>query len=411
MSPNSAWNIAYSAALDFSKRPRKAEFITEHWKKYPEEERRRAYRLFQAWLRGRGLSQHIFPQLMKRPPRTKLRVLLELACSEMLVTEQERHPAIVSHTVDFAKARFSQREAGLCNAVLRRAGPLLIDPPLLSSHPHWLSERWHKQFGSVATDALMQWNQQLPVTYLRWSSTKQPQPDFLITTKWPNFYQFPEENRRDVIALLDAGEAYIQDPFTRFPVEMAIDRQPLRILDLCAAPGGKTRALLDALDESAPATVVACDLPGARLKQLEDNLKVKQTAHAVTVLGADVRTLSSDTLQARKLPASYDAVILDVPCSNTGVIQRKPDVRWILDPEQYSELLKLQLALLENASKLVSPGGKLIYSTCSLEPDENELMIDRFLKEHPEFSLAPPALSRPWTDGHDGGGAFPLTRE
>tara|TARA_B110000037_G_scaffold29139_1_gene34924 strand:+ start:201993 stop:203234 length:1242 start_codon:yes stop_codon:yes gene_type:complete len=407
----SAWNIAFNASVDFTRRPRKVEQITEHWGKHSPDDKRRAFRLLYAWLRGQGLARHVLKSLMTKPPRSKLQLTLELACSELLVTLPERHPAVVSSAVDFAKSGFSKREAGLCNAVLRKASAQILSTPLQYSHPDWLVKQWRQAFGEAETEALIGWNQTKPTTYVRWSKRAGSPLPALIPTQWPNFYTYPEEARVQVIEAVNSGLAYIQDPFTRHPVEMALAAGPKTILDLCAAPGGKTRALVDAQKDSAPAVIVASDLPGPRLEQLKENLSVLGDERRPAVLAADGTALSREGFESAGLPIEYDAVILDVPCSNTGVIQRRPDVRWLLRPERLKGLVELQAALLASAANFVSPGGRLIYSTCSLESAENEAQIAAFLEKNPAYSLEDKRLSRPWTDEHDGGAAFTLTRE
>lgn len=409
--PKSAWTIAFSAAVDFSRRPRKVEQITERWGKHSADDKRRAFRLLYAWLRGKGLARQVLSALMTKPPRSKLQLTLEFACSELLVTPPDRHPAVVSSAVDFAKATFSKREAGLCNAVLRKASGKILSTPIEYSHPAWLVERWQRAFGDDATKALLEWNQGRPTTYVRWNKRDGTALSFLRPTQWPDFYTCPDEDRPQMIEAVNQGSAYIQDPFTRHPVEMACSEAPKTILDLCSAPGGKARALVDAFVENPPDLIVASDLPGPRLEQLKENLSVLSEDRRPSVLGADGTQLSQGMFEAAGLPSQYDAVVLDVPCSNTGVIQRRPDVRWLLTQESLKGLLELQKKLLTSAAGLVAPGGSLIYSTCSLESEENEDQIAAFIEKNPEFKLTAQQLSRPWSDGHDGGAAFTLTRQ
>lgn len=411
MPAKSAWNIAFSAVVEFSRRPRKAEQITERWSKHSSDDRRRAFRLFYAWLRGQGLARAVLGPLMAKAPRKNLQLLLELACSEIYVSDAHKHPAVVSSAIDFAKSVFSSREAGLCNAVLRKAVLQLRDVPLTHSHPRWLVDRWTKTHGKENTQALLSWNQAIPTTYVRWSQRAGPPLPSLIPTRWPTFFTFTDEDRKEILDAVHTGRAYIQDPFTRHPVEMALEDSPGTILDLCAAPGGKTRALVDALTSPTAATIVASDLPGPRLEQLKDNLSVLPEAARPRVFGADATALKPEALLSLGLPGSFGAVILDVPCSNTGVIQRRPDVRWLTKPPLIKELLRLQASLADAAASLVEPGGRLIYSTCSLEAEENALQVEAFLTRNPSFRLDRHAISYPWVDQHDGGAAFTLTRE
>jgi 16S rRNA (cytosine967-C5)-methyltransferase len=407
-SPNPAWEYGFSAAVAFATDPRKADELMADRPLADPADRRRAHRLFLGWLRHRGLAAEALRPFLRRAPRVPAQCLLEFALAEQALAPAERHPAIVHHAVARAKAHLSPAEAAMINAVLRRAGPLLprIDPA--HSHPSWLVEGWRRTFGPEATAALLRWNQTEAPLYLRWAGGAAP-PD-LGSTPWPGFFRVEGGQVAALLPAVARGEAYFQDPFTRHPVELALAARPRRLLDLCAAPGGKTRALLDALPPGGDHLLGAVDLPGPRLERLRANLAVSPAAQAVKVLGADLGSLSSDQLTAAGLPPPFDAIILDVPCSNTGVIGRRPDVRWLLTPDRLRDLVDLQARLLAAAAPLVASGGVLVYSTCSLEPEENERQVEAFLRHHPDFRLGEPRLSRPWLDHHDGGAAFPLTR-
>ncbi len=411
MPANPAWKNAFGAAVAFRRRPHKADELVARWQALESDTRRRAFHLFYAWLRWRGWAEAGLREFLRKPPRMELQTLLELACAEMAMIDRERRPLVVNHAVDVARALLSPREAGLVNAVLRRAAGTLDPGDLGATHPAWLVARWEAEHGPAATRELLAWNQREASTYVRWASQTEP-PAGLRPTPWEGFFELTPEAREAVLGVVERGEAYIQDPFTRHPVELAMRARPRHVLDLCAAPGGKSRALLDAASagEGALETLVAVDLPGPRLARLEENLAPVHPRLRLEILGADVAALRPADLAAHGLPAAYDAVILDVPCSNTGVIRRRPDVRWLLSPLQLEELAALQGRLLAQAAHFVAPGGTLVYSTCSLERAENEAVVEWFLTHHPEFSAGAPKLSRPWVEGHDGGAAFPLTR-
>jgi 16S rRNA (cytosine967-C5)-methyltransferase len=161
-----------------------------------------------------------------------------------------------------------------------------------------------------------------------------------------------------------------------------------------AAGGGKAGRL------------VAVDLPGDRLRRLRENLSRAPGIDAVAI-GADIRRGLPAHLAKSGLPAEFPAVLLDAPCSNTGVIRRRVDVKWRLEEADIGRHARLQLALLSAASRFVAEGGSLVYSTCSVEPEENEGVAKAFL-EGPgrRFSLRARDLARPWIAGHDGGAAF-----
>jgi 16S rRNA (cytosine967-C5)-methyltransferase len=157
--------------------------------------------------------------------------------------------------------------------------------------------------------------------------------------------------------------------------------------------------------------IVALDLPGIRIARLSQNLKNLATETLqCTILEGDLLELSEEAFIEQALPTQYDAVMLDAPCSNTGVIQRRTDVKWRLRGKDVSNCAYLQKQLLGAAAHCVKPGGRLVYSTCSIEDDENIEVVDSFLKSDAgaRFTLSDSAKSLPWITGHDGAGAFLL---
>ncbi len=184
------------------------------------------------------------------------------------------------------------------------------------------------------------------------------------------------------------GAFYIQDPSTLLAVDMLNPRPGEAVLDLCAAPGGKTTAIAAHMKNDG--RVVATDIREDRLKQLRENCK-RLGADCVEVmpLGTDVRE-------------KFDRVLADVPCSNTGVMRRRVDLRWRLQPRDLQATTKIQREILRQAARNVKPGGLLVYSTCSLEPEENEQMVKAFLERNRAFGLEAERALLPWRDGVDG---------
>jgi 16S rRNA (cytosine967-C5)-methyltransferase len=161
---------------------------------------------------------------------------------------------------------------------------------------------------------------------------------------------------------------------------------------------------------AATGRVVAVDLPGDRLPRLRENLARVRGVEAV-LIEADVVGPLAAAFAARRLPAEYAAVLIDVPCSNTGVMRHRVDVKWRLQEGDFARHARQQLALLGAAARCVAPGGRLVYSTCSIDPEENEHVVAAFLRKHGEqFTLEAQALGRPWETGCDGTGAFRLRR-
>ena len=178
----------------------------------------------------------------------------------------------------------------------------------------------------------------------------------------------------DVLPGFTEGTWWVQDAAAALPARLLGDVKGRQALDLCAAPGGKTAQLL-----AAGAHVVAVDRSRQRLRRLEQNLDR---------LGFEAETEEADAL-AFDSPRRFDAVLLDAPCSATGTIRRHPDVAWLKRPEDVASLADLQHRLLDRAAGLVAPGGLLVYSTCSLEPEEGEAQAEGFAARHPEFESLP----------------------
>ena len=398
-----------------------------------------------------------------RAPRARLRAVLLIAGFELLearaaAAEAGQEAQIVHHAVSKAKALLSPPEVRLVNAVLRKlagapglgaAAPSAgADAAALAryySHPEWLVRRWLEEFGAAATCQLLRWNQTPPPVYARWrgrsrgagpasgSESQAPGgegkvsgmeagpgglpelPEFLQPTSWPGFHVVPAGQWPAIESLLAEGALYLQDPATAIAPQLLDPHAGETVVDLCAAPGGKSLLLADLLEERtrhagsgvAAGRVVAVDLPdSSRIERLKENLAKARTTDVVLVQ-ADVLLLSPRLLKEHHLPAGFTAILLDVPCSNTGVIRHRVDVKWRLRAADIAKHAAQQLALLNAASRLLLPGGRLVYSTCSLEPEENEDVVEAFLKEtRGRFALEQTRHSWPWEAGCDGAGAF-----
>jgi 16S rRNA (cytosine967-C5)-methyltransferase len=196
------------------------------------------------------------------------------------------------------------------------------------------------------------------------------------------------------------------------------------VLDVCAAPGGKSLLIADTMKAlagvgagteaaaAAPAgKVIAMDLPGARIDRLKENL-ARANGVDVALVQADVLAEPVMALREHALPESFSAVLIDVPCSNTGVMRHRADVKWRLQEGDFKKHPKQQLALLHAAARLVAPGGRLVYSTCSIDAAENERVVTEFFNSRAggPFKLETSVQSFPWVTGHDGAAAFLLQR-
>ena len=281
-----------------------------------------------------------------------------------------RHAA-VNEAVELAKG-VSRKSAGFVNAVLRKAADLALPDALgvQTSHPDWLIERWRKRFKAKELDALLAAdNAILPVTI---------RPNPLKASG-------PIELEGDPAADPKFADGWftVQDE-TSMKVAPMVDPKPHeRVLDLCAAPGGKTTHLAELM--GGQGKVVAVDLPD----------RIGLVAESAKRLGlANIECVAGDgaTIAFRE---PFDAILVDAPCSNTGVLARRPDVRWRLRETDVAGAAAVQRQLLENAARLLKPDGRIIYSTCSLEPEENLVNLPGFRVIRDEFTLP--------TDRHSGG--------
>jgi len=194
------------------------------------------------------------------------------------------------------------------------------------------------------------------------------------------------------------GGFYVQDPSTRHAVDLFDLKSGDVVLDACAAPGGKLALLAERVPEG---EVVALDLYEDRLTLVKQNVERLNLSNVSYSTGD---AASTETMQGlmQKYPAGFDAVLLDVPCTNTGVIQRRPEAGWSFDSPKLTALMKAQAAILAATSQLLKSGGQLVYSTCSIEAEEGALQIESFLKAQPEYTLQKEELHLPGEQGCDG---------
>ena len=345
-------------------------------------------------LRNLRLLDHWIGQLRKGKLDDETRDILRVGLCQLLILELPDHAAVFE-TVELGKSA----GRGLINAVMRRAAATkkkLLDlsevpPAVIYSHPDWLLKRWSKAFGKKEAIALMEFNNQPAPTIARWNplvAVPDPTPEPGLP---PGYFQIdgPIPNQ-----MLASGGIYIQDPATRHCVELLDPRPGERVLDACAAPGGK--AFLIAAAQGGGKDLVCTDSNDKRLPRLRENLERLHIKDSV------IECHDWSTPAPAKWHGAFDAILLDVPCSNTGVFRRRVDVRWRLRPSDITELTKLQRQIIENALPCLKPGGRLVYSTCSIEAEENDALIEALLADHPELKLEGTRQALPQRDGTDG---------
>jgi 16S rRNA (cytosine967-C5)-methyltransferase len=384
-------------------------------------ERARAQQLVLGVVRHLGRIEAALRRFVPRKPRPLTQAVLVTVGAELITAEagEGRTAKIVHHAVGQAKSLLSSAEVKLINAVARKLAGVLAgqtEPPTGASaaelseyfsHPVWLVERWRAQFGDGATRALLAWDQTPGMMHARWRDAETPS-GWLQPTGWPGFFEVPAGRWADLEPLLAAGKIYLQDPSTRLAVGLLAPQPGEIVLDVCAAPGGKSLFIADTMQRG---QVAAVDLPGARLGRLRENLARVPTGVKTALVEGNVQQLNAAAFCAQNLPEKFSAVLLDAPCSNSGVMRHRVDVKWRLEPGDIARHARQQQELLAAAARFVAPGGRLVYSTCSLDPEENEQVVAAFLAAaNGEFMLEAKALSRPPESRCDGAGGFLLRK-
>ncbi len=372
----------FDAALEQSLRP------------LPEPDRRLAHELAAGVLRRRtGLDERLEPLAARGwtsvPPT--LQNILRLGAYQLTALDRVPPHAAVSTSVALAREAGGARAGGFVNALLRRmtretpraashgVGPL--DLAARHSHPEWLVRRWLERFGAEDTDRLLRWNNSRPPLVVQ---PARASGDAIIRrlaaagirtvpAPWGGGLAV-SASRPEQLPGFAEGDFLVQDPAQALVAWFAALPAGCLTYDACAAPGGKTIGLA-----RMGVRVLAADVSRPRVERLRQNLR--RAGGREHVVLAD----------ARHPPVcSVDAVLLDAPCLGTGTFARHPDARWRVTPDALAALVQRQAELLTAAGEAVRPGGLLVYATCSLEPEENETQVDRFLSAHPEFGREPP---------------------
>lgn len=290
----------------------------------------------------------VLSQLLPKPRLdSEVRIALCMGVFQLLYLDRVPAHAIVSDAVELVKRARKRSAAGLVNAVLRKAPKLPREFPAPSvrfSTPAWLLERWTAQFGQHRAHVIAEASLREPDAFVH---ALEPPPVANEPTAIVHCYRLLE-SPPDGLRTMDIGSQWIVTL-----LELSTAKGPL--LDICAAPGGKTRI---AIESGIP--TFACDLHFSRLREL-------------TSLGCPL--LQLDATQPLPFRRAFDRILVDAPCSGTGTLARNPEIKWRLQPESLPTLHETQVKILRNALQCLSPDGILVYSTCSLEREENEAVV------------------------------------
>ena len=300
---------------------------------------------------------------------------LRMAAYQLFYLERVPQRAAIHESVELVKRARKSSAAPFANAVLRKLAEQDKFDSVDLAHPAWLVERWSKEYGDAVAWKICEYDQRIPQTTIRIfdaaaiselenEGVKLEPGGFLASA-----YRVASGDITKTSAFVQ-GRVAIQDEGSQLVALLA--GKGKRILDCCAAPGGKTRILAR---RNPDAKVVAVELHQHRAELLRRLVSEKN----VEAIAADVCELP--------VGEGFDCVLADVPCSGTGTLAHNPEIKWRLKPEDLSDLQARQLSILQAAMKQVAPGGRLTYSTCSLEREENEEVVERALTTNPEFRL------------------------
>jgi len=341
-----------------------------------------------------------------------LRDIVRFGLYQLLCLRTPEHAA-VHETVELA----AKKQRNVVNAILRTAtrqrSELLAraaTQPLFvrTSHPQFLVERWQQHFGDEHAEELCKWNNLPAPVYARINLLKIDRTKFLHTypesrplrdrSMFVQFNSLPS-------SALERGHCYIQDPSTAVACELLDPKPAERILDATAAPGGKTGYIAQLMENLG--IIVVCDRDPQRTDTLKENM---------ARLGVGIAQILQHDWTGKRVPpeitsvAPFDRILIDAPCSNTGVMRRRVDVKWRLRATDFLRMHQRQIEIIRALVRLLKPHGLLVYSTCSLEPEENEEVVRRILESSPDLRLAEEERSLPFQDRFDGAFAAKLIR-
>lgn len=374
-----------------------------------EADRRLATEITMGTLRRRGELDYWLEKLSGKQLAyfdAEIATILRLGLYQILFLEKIPKSAVVNESVEMAKAARKRSATGLVNAVLRKAEPInklahagaragkvgSWDAARIAGEvrclPAWLSERWARQFGAEGMKSLAAASLKVPPTTLRIVAAEadramiqQQLAEEGLATR-PGLYArsalIVESGRAQSSSMVWEKRAIIQDEGSQLVAALVSPRPGGRFLDLCAAPGIKTGALAESLGAG---LLVACDLSARRLRTMKGLLPnpIPADLHLFLVRLDATRELCFGT--------EFDRILLDAPCSGTGTLARNPEIKWRLQPQDLTRLAELQVKMLQNALGSLARGGRLVYSTCSLEPEENELVVEKVLSSNESFRL------------------------
>ncbi|HHE31758.1 MAG TPA: 16S rRNA (cytosine(967)-C(5))-methyltransferase [Chlorobaculum parvum] len=352
-----------------------------------------------------------------------LKHILRLGVYQLLHLDRVPRSAAVNESVKLARKFKGEHLAKLVNGLLRNISKATIDLEgwaaelpeakqlsILYSYPEWLTGRWIANYGAEAAAQMLAYGNPPPATAYRINLLKTDSETLLATPELSGAKQVLDDeglNRfffskefTQLEPLLRDGIVSVQNPTQGLACLLAAPQPGSTVVDLCAAPGGKSTFMAELMKNRG--RIIALDRTAAKVKRLASN---------ATTLGLDIIEPRKGDALTFKPNEDVDTVLLDAPCTGTGVLGRRAELRWRTTPEKLQELVELQKAMLDHAASLLQPGGILLYATCSVETEENERQIEAFVQRHPEFVVETSRLTLPGSrEGFDGGFAVRLRK-
>jgi len=379
--------------------------------------------IVQGIVRWKRLLEWVIKQTAKHVPPPLLKSFLLTGLYQLLMMENVADYAAVNETVMLTKEKFSSKQADFVNAVLRRAirerGKILneingLPPGIRCSHPDLLIHRWTKLYGASNVLRLCEWNNTRPNIIIKINTLKpadqiravvsQLEQKCISPVKGPgNYFPLPHGLRIEDLPGYAEGVFLVIDPFASNAIELLNPQPGENILDACAAPGGKTFLIAEKM--RGLGKLHAFDVSEDRILIMKENFQRLRILDFVEIKKQNIfgQPLSDNP--------KYDRILADVPCSNTGVIRRKPDIRWRFSLKGLNLLVRTQRKMLDHLAPLLKTGGTLVYSTCSLEPEENQAQVKAWLKTNPSFHLKGEKMFFPPLTGTDGGYAAAILKK
>lgn len=357
--------------------------------------------------RWRAALDHLIVHFSKRAIErldSEIVEILRLSAYQLLYLTRVPASAVVDDAVNLTRREGKTSAGGFVNAVLRALSrartrlPLPVAPAdpadrdavlqyfsVTLSHPRWLAARWYDRMGFERTERWLRFNNAAAPLTLRANRLRISRADLAARLEALDVKVSPGRFAPDGLLVYegsplrgtaaDEGLFVVQDEASQLVPLLAGSNPGARVLDACASPGGKTTALAALM--TGGSTLVACDLRDRRMELLRRTVAASGAAN--------VRLVQADLLSPLPFGRPFDCVLVDAPCSGLGILRRDPDIRWRRREADLAALACAQRTMLQHAAEVVSPGGRLIYATCSSEPEENEAVADGFLRDRPDF--------------------------